>query len=331
MSERSLSSSASLSRKATTRKMSLTKDGHAFLPRARRILEEAPDGRDELAERRGELKGPLRLSAPVSFGFLRLAPALVSFMKRHPRIAVSLKLDDRFVDIVSDLVAHRLAPGGRLLIASLAYLATHEEPRSLEALEGRRAILYSHRENTGGYGVRVVRPTTGLRVNNGMFIKPCPGVSETVRDEHGTARWRASLYPESTHRFVSERHAQLGPSFSEVLELPLLAHRVIRCRQYFRGYRRHSGLGSAPTACLREATRSICLSAAGYRADRGGRRDGQGFRELKARRAPPVGLAAELRERQRACAAALRRGRVLPAIGQPKNKADARRKRVTRT
>ena len=213
--------------------MSLTRDGHAFLPRARRILEEAPDGRDELAELRGELKGPLRFSAPVSFGFLRLAPALVSFMKQHPRVAVSLKLDDRFVDIVSDLVAHRLAPGGRLLIASLAYLATHEEPRSLEALESRRAILYSHRETTGGYGVRVVRPTTGLRVNNGMFIKPCPGVSETVRDEHGTARWRASLYPESIHRLVSERHARLGPSFSEVLELPLLAHRVIRCAAIF--------------------------------------------------------------------------------------------------
>lgn len=73
----------------TTRKMSLTEDGYAFLPRARRILQEAQDGRDELAERRGELTGPLRLSAPVSFGCLHLAPALISFIKQHPRIAVS--------------------------------------------------------------------------------------------------------------------------------------------------------------------------------------------------------------------------------------------------
>src|SRR5215469_10565411 len=85
----------------TTRKMSLTEDGHSFLPRARRILQEARDGRDELAERRGELTGPLRLSAPVSFGCLHLAPALISFMKQHPRIAMSVELDDRFVDIVS--------------------------------------------------------------------------------------------------------------------------------------------------------------------------------------------------------------------------------------
>jgi len=174
----------------TTRRMSLTEDGHAFLPRARRILQEAQDGRDEFAERRGELTGPLRLSAPVSFGCLHLAPALISFSKQHPRIAMSVELDDRFVDIASDgfdavirhgpvgdgrLVAHRLAPGGRVLVASPAYLATYGEPRSLEALEGHRAILYSHRETDWRFqaagDVRVVRPTVGLRVNNGMFIR----------------------------------------------------------------------------------------------------------------------------------------------------------------
>src|SRR4051794_10209441 len=80
----------------TTRRMSLTEDGHAFLPRAQRILREARDGREELAERRGELAGPLRLSAPVSFGCLHLAPAITTFLTRHPKIALSLDLDDRF-------------------------------------------------------------------------------------------------------------------------------------------------------------------------------------------------------------------------------------------
>jgi DNA-binding transcriptional LysR family regulator len=174
----------------TTRKLSLTEDGLAFLPRARRILQEAQDGRDEFAERRGELSGPLRLSAPISFGCLHLAPTLIGFMKQHPRIAVSLELDDRFVDIAAGgfdavirhgpvgdgrLVTHRLAPGGRVLIASAAYLTAHGEPRSLEALEGHRAILYSHRETDWRFqaadGVRVVRPIAGLRVNNGMFIR----------------------------------------------------------------------------------------------------------------------------------------------------------------
>ena len=174
----------------TTRKMSLTEDGHAFLSHTRRILQEAQDGRNELAERHGELTGPLRLSAPVSFGCLHLAPALIAFLRQHPRIALSLELDDRFVDIAaagydavirhgpvgdSRLVAHRLAPSRRVLVASPTYLAEHGDPKSLAALEGHRAILYAHRETDWRFespaGTRVVRPTAGLRVNNGMFIR----------------------------------------------------------------------------------------------------------------------------------------------------------------
>src|SRR5262245_20661841 len=58
----------------TTRKMSLTEDGAAFLRRARRIIQDMDDAVAELAERRGTLVGPLRLSAPVSFGSLHLGP-----------------------------------------------------------------------------------------------------------------------------------------------------------------------------------------------------------------------------------------------------------------
>src|SRR5262249_6576257 len=54
----------------TTRSMSVTEDGFAFLDRARRILSEVHAAASEMAERRGALAGPLRLSAPVSFGAL---------------------------------------------------------------------------------------------------------------------------------------------------------------------------------------------------------------------------------------------------------------------
>src|SRR4051794_21443141 len=56
----------------TTRKLSLTQDGAAFLVRARRILDETEAAAAELAERRGALAGPLRISAPVMFGTLHL-------------------------------------------------------------------------------------------------------------------------------------------------------------------------------------------------------------------------------------------------------------------
>src|ERR1700754_2314947 len=52
----------------TTRKLSLTEDGSAFLERATRILRDVDDAVTDMAERRGSLSGPLRISAPVTFG-----------------------------------------------------------------------------------------------------------------------------------------------------------------------------------------------------------------------------------------------------------------------
>jgi DNA-binding transcriptional LysR family regulator len=174
----------------TTRKMSLTEDGAAFLERGRRIVREVTDSAAEMAERRGELVGPLRISAPVSFGVLHLGPAIYPFMKANPRIELTLDLDDRFVDIASDgydgvvrhgpirdswLVAKRLAPSRRVLVASPEYLAAFGKPRSLTDLEGHKAILYANRETdwrfAGPEGSIVVRPRMGLRVNNGLMMR----------------------------------------------------------------------------------------------------------------------------------------------------------------
>src|SRR4051794_12402519 len=74
----------------TSRKLSLTGEGAAFLVRARRILAEADAARSEIAEGRGELAGALRISAPVSFGTLHLGRALFPFLRAHPRIQLTL-------------------------------------------------------------------------------------------------------------------------------------------------------------------------------------------------------------------------------------------------
>jgi len=86
----------------TTRKVSVTEDGSAFLERARRIVRDASDAAAEMAERRGTLAGPLRLSAPVSFGSLHLGPAIYPFLEANPGIELTLELDDRFVDVAAD-------------------------------------------------------------------------------------------------------------------------------------------------------------------------------------------------------------------------------------
>ncbi|RXT55417.1 LysR family transcriptional regulator [Bosea sp. Tri-44] len=174
----------------TTRKLSLTESGHMFLPRAQRILREAEEASAELAARSGKLAGPLRLSAPVGFGILHLAPALTKFLREHRDIDVSLELDDRFVDAaaegfdavlrhgaVGDIrqIAKRLAVSRRLLVASPGYLEEHGRPRSLAELAQHRGILYANRDGDWRFstenGWSVIRPKAALRVNNGLVMR----------------------------------------------------------------------------------------------------------------------------------------------------------------
>jgi DNA-binding transcriptional LysR family regulator len=174
----------------TTRKMSLAEDGLAFLERARRIVRDTVEATAEMAERRGTLVGPLRISGPVSFGVLHLGPALYPFLHDNPGVELTLVLEDRFVDVAADgydavvrhgpirdnrLIAKRLAPSRRVLVASPAYLAAHGEPRSLADLEGQSAILYTNRDAdwrfTGPQGSTVIRPRRSLRLNNGLIMR----------------------------------------------------------------------------------------------------------------------------------------------------------------
>src|SRR5215468_9533927 len=85
-----------------TRNLTLTEDGAAFLERASRIAREIEEAAADMAERRGDLAGPLRISAPVTFGRMHLGPALYPFLVRHPGIELTLDLDDRRVDAAAD-------------------------------------------------------------------------------------------------------------------------------------------------------------------------------------------------------------------------------------
>jgi DNA-binding transcriptional LysR family regulator len=174
----------------STRKLTLTEDGTALLERARRILREVAEANAEISERRGALVGPLRVSVPVGFGILHLAPALNSFLKRNPRIELSLDLNDRFVgaaDGFDAIIRHgplpnkgwltkRIAPSRRVLVASPDYLRMNGIPTTVAELQQHRGIIYSHRgasdwrfRQAGRWAV--VRPRTIMRVNNGIMMR----------------------------------------------------------------------------------------------------------------------------------------------------------------
>lgn len=175
----------------STRRLSLTEDGAVFLEKAVLIVREVEDAAAEMAERRGQLVGPMRLSAPVTFGRMHLGPALYPFLAQHPGIRLTLELDDRRVDATSEgfdavirhgplvdsrLVAWQLARSQRLLVAAPGYLSRHGMPKSLDDLAGHRAIYYLNRgtadwrfPEAGESGF--TRPVAALRVNNGDMMR----------------------------------------------------------------------------------------------------------------------------------------------------------------
>jgi DNA-binding transcriptional LysR family regulator len=175
----------------TTRSLSLTEDGAAFHERAIRILREIESAEADIAERRGTLSGPLRLSAPVTFGRMHLGPALFPFLARHPEIRLTLDLDDRRVDAAAGgydavlrhgpimdtrLVVWRLARSRRVLVAAPDYLARTGEPRSKAELEERDGLFYANRgvadwSFTSADGPLVVRAKARLAANNGDMLR----------------------------------------------------------------------------------------------------------------------------------------------------------------
>ncbi|GAC12269.1 LysR family transcriptional regulator [Paraglaciecola chathamensis] len=138
----------------TTRKVSLTDEGEAFLPHARDVLVSADIA---VSSVRGGAKtrGKLRITAPVSFSHIHLIPALNEFMEIFPDLSVELRLSDTIVDIVeggfdiairnaelkdSALIARKLAIDNRIICASPDYLKKHGRPITPEALQQHNCI-----------------------------------------------------------------------------------------------------------------------------------------------------------------------------------------------
>ena len=142
----------------TTRRMSLTDVGETFLARCQRVAEEAEAAERSVSELQVEPRGDVRLAAPMSFGHLRVAPCLPSFLERYPKVRVYLDLTDRRVDLVREKfdlsvrIAHSLDDGSLVqrrlcrlqlvMAASPQYLRRNGRPRRPEDLLQHNCLGY---------------------------------------------------------------------------------------------------------------------------------------------------------------------------------------------
>ncbi|MCB1512433.1 MAG: LysR family transcriptional regulator [Hyphomicrobiaceae bacterium] len=173
----------------STRRLSLTEAGRSYLDAVERILEDLQEA-DALASLQArQVRGTLRLNAPVSFGLRKVAPLLPALTVRHPELQVELGLNDRHVDLVEEgwdlairigtlansaLIARRLASCPMVVAAAPDYLARHGTPATVTELAAHNCLGYTlsqlagvRRWSFGRAGKISVEVSGSIQSNNG--------------------------------------------------------------------------------------------------------------------------------------------------------------------
>jgi DNA-binding transcriptional LysR family regulator len=142
----------------TTRRLSVTEAGAVYYRHCARILAEAEAAEQAATALQREPRGALRISAPDSFGWRHVAPAVPLFLKRYPDLAVDITLSPKHVNLVdegldlairigvledSPLVVRKLAPSRLVLCAAPAYLKAHGMPHAPDELAKHNCLCTS--------------------------------------------------------------------------------------------------------------------------------------------------------------------------------------------
>ena len=177
----------------TTRSLTLTEAGRGYFERVSQILVDLEAADQSVSHLQVVPRGRLKVSAPMSFGFLHLAPALPDFLAAYPELDVDVIMSDRFVDLVEDgfdvavrigalsdssLIAKKLAPIRRVICASPQYIAAHGTPKTPKDLRDHQCLCNSGQSSGQEWrfnmpdGKRVMVAVTGrMTMNNGDALR----------------------------------------------------------------------------------------------------------------------------------------------------------------
>lgn len=165
--------------------------GEAYYARAANILAELEAAQEVVAEAVTQIAGPIRISGPLSFGTQYLAPALAEFAAIHPKVELDISFEDRIVDLVtggldlavrlgnledSSLVARKVAPVRRVVLASPAYLESRGRPAQPRDLNQHDILVYANAGKAEQWRFRAgtawehVRVRPRLRTDNGEML-----------------------------------------------------------------------------------------------------------------------------------------------------------------
>ncbi|MDH6168194.1 DNA-binding transcriptional LysR family regulator [Variovorax boronicumulans] len=153
----------------TTRRLELTEEGAAFLQRTRAILDAIDDAEEQMAARREQPAGRLRVNAASPFMLHAIVPLVPEFRKLYPQISLELDTDDLPIDLLerrtdiairigplrdSTLHARPLGTHRLRVLASPAYLEAHGKPRKVTDLADHALLGFTQPESLNRWPLR---------------------------------------------------------------------------------------------------------------------------------------------------------------------------------
>lgn len=185
----------------TTRRISLTHEGSAFLEDCQRLLADLANAEASVSAGGVKASGHLRITAPAGFGRRHVAPLVAKFHEHHADVTISLNLSDRVVDLAgegfdcavrvgdlpdSSLVSVRMADNRRLCVATPRYLQAHGAPQHPGELAKFDCLtLSSDASQTRGWAFRVPRNAQGLQREGVLSDAQVDGDSEIIHLKPG--------------------------------------------------------------------------------------------------------------------------------------------------
>jgi DNA-binding transcriptional LysR family regulator len=178
----------------TSRRLALTDAGRQLAERAAHILAAGEEAESEALSQSASPRGLVRLAVPMSFGLRQIAPLLPDFFAAYPDISLDLHLSDAMVDLIGDgfdaalriaampdssLLARRLCPIGRYVVAAPSYLERRGRPTHPLHLAEHACLGYAYLTTPDSWRFTndageeaTVRPAGPLRINNGDAMIP---------------------------------------------------------------------------------------------------------------------------------------------------------------
>jgi DNA-binding transcriptional LysR family regulator len=187
----------------TTRRLSATDAGRAYVAACRRILDQVADAERAVTGEYGSPKGELVVAAPIVFGRLHVLPVVVEFMQRFPDIDVRLVLSDRRVNLFegdadvairigeltdSSLIARRIGSVGRVTCGSPSYFARRGTPRRPEDVSKHDCITFDAVASPDRWTFRVGKKDKSVRVRSRLTVSTAEAAVDAAAVGTGMTR-----------------------------------------------------------------------------------------------------------------------------------------------